>query len=263
MELGFGGEIADLYHRYRRGYPPELIPAIVNAFSLRADDLVIDVGCGTGQLATPIAEHVRAVIGIDPEPDMLAHARSAAQDQGVTNVGWMVGRDTDLPLLRSLLGEQVVGAVVVGQALHWMDHQALFAAAGLLLRPGGGIAVVANGIPLWLQDSGWSRALRAWLGDWLGARPANSCGTDEATQHRYRESLTMNGFDVGQVEIDYTDELDFDHLLGGVYSALPVDRLPSRRQRPQIAADLRKVLDPHQPFIEHVPVRALLGTKPA
>lgn len=263
MELGFGGEIADLYHRYRRSYPPELIGQVVDAFSLRGDDVVVDVGCGTGQLATPMAHHVRAVIGIDPEPDMLARARSVAEAQGVTNVGWMVGKDTDLPLLRSLLGDQAVGAVTVGQALHWMDHHQLFAAAGPLLRPGGGVMVVANGIPLWLQDSAWSRALRAWLEGWFGVRPVNSCGTDDETQKGYRESLTAHGFDVGQVEIEYTDELDFDHLLGGVYSALPVDRLPSRRQRPQIAADLRKVLDPHQPFIEHVPVRALLGTKPA
>jgi len=117
MDLGFGGEVADLYHRYRRGYPSGLIGTCIDAFSLKGDDLVIDLGCGTGQLATPIAPHVRAVIGVDPEPDMLARARSAAQDQGVTNVAWMVGSDSDLPLLRSLLAEQSVGAVTIGQAL--------------------------------------------------------------------------------------------------------------------------------------------------
>ena len=260
MDLGFGGEVAELYHRYRRGYPAGLIGACIDTFSLTGDDLVIDLGCGTGQLATPIAPHVRAVIGVDPEPDMLFRARSAAQDQGVTNVAWMVGSDSDLPLLRSLVAEQSVGAVTIGQALHWMDHEALFAAVGPVLRPGGGVMVVANGIPLWLQDSDWSRALREWLSDWLGANPANSCGTDNATQQRYRQSLTANGFEVSEVELDYADELDFDHLLGGVYSALPVDRLPSPEERPQIAAELREVLHPYRPYIEQVPVRALLGT---
>ncbi|MEV6282722.1 class I SAM-dependent methyltransferase [Kribbella sp. NPDC051770] len=263
MDLGFGGEVAELYHRYRRGYPPELIGACVDAFSLTGDDLVIDLGCGTGQLATPIAPQVRAVVGVDPEPDMLAHARSAAQDQGVANVAWMVGSDSDLLLLRSLLGEQSVGAVTIGQALHWMDHESLFAAVGPLLRPGGGIMVVANGIPLWLQDSDWSRALRDWLSDWFGTRPTDSCGTDDATQQLYRESLTANGFEVSKIELDYADELDFDHLLGGIYSALPVDRLPPPDERPQIAAELREVLHPHRPYVEQVPVRALLGTRVA
>lgn len=261
MGLGFGGEVSDLYHLYRRGYPAAVIRGIVDAFSLRSADVVIDIGCGTGQLTTPIARHVRAAIGVDPEPDMLARARSAALSQGVTNVGWLLGNDTDLPLLHSLLGEGAVGAVTVGQALHWMDHQALFSTVRPLLRSGGGIAVVSNGIPLWLQDSDWSRALRSWLEDWLGARPVNHCGTDAATQQQYRESLTANELQVSQVVVEYADELDFDHLVGGVYSALPVDRLPSADARPRIAAELRKVLEPYQPYIEHVPVRALIGTK--
>lgn len=261
MGLGFGGEISDLYHRYRRGYPATLIQAVVEAFGLRRDDLVVDLGCGTGQLTTPIARHVRGVIGIDPEPDMLARARSAAQEQGIANVGWMVGQDTDLPLLRSLLGEQAVGVVTIGQALHWMDRESLFAAARRCLRPGGGIAIVSNGIPLWLQDSGWSRALRDWLQNWSGVRPANSCGTDDASRQRYRESLIMNGFGVTELEFDYTDELDFDHLLGGVYSSLSVDRLPPPEERAAFSASLRQALDPHQPYLEFVPVRAIFGTK--
>jgi SAM-dependent methyltransferase len=263
MNLGFGGEVADLYHRYRRGYPAEVTEAIVNAFSLGSDDIVVDLGCGTGQLTIPIAQHLRAAIGIDPEADMLAHAHSAAQAQEITNVGWMVGRDTDLPLLRSLLGEQAVGALTIGQALHWMDHEALFAAAGALLRPGGGVAILANGIPLWLQDTDWSRTVRAWLEDWLGTPLTGKCGTDEATQQRYRESLSRNGFDVAEVVIEYSDELDFDHLLGGIYSACPVDRLPSPDERPQLAAKLRNALEPQQTFTERVPVKVLIGTKVA
>jgi SAM-dependent methyltransferase len=263
MALGFGGEVADLYHRYRRGYPADLIGAIVDAFSLGSDDIVVDLGCGTGQLATPMAQHVRAAIGVDPEPDMLARAHSAAQAQDITNVGWMVGKDTDLPLLRSLLGDEAVGAVTIGQALHWMDHEALFDAAGPLLRRGGGVAIVANGIPLWLQDTDWSRTLRAWLEDWLETPLVGRCGTDEATHQRYRESLSRNGFDVAEIMIEYTDDLDFDHLLGGVYSACPVDRLPSPDERPQIASKLRNVLEPQQPFTERVPVKALIGTKVA
>ena len=263
MDLGFGGEIADLYHRFRRRYPAELVEAVAEALSLRGDDLVVDLGCGTGQLAIPIASHVDAVIGIDPEPDMLARACSAADEAGISSVAWMIGKDTDLPLLRSLLGEGRVAGLTIGQALHWMDHEALFAAARPLLRSGGGVVAISNGIPLWLQDTDWSRALRDWLQDWLGTGtgPVNSCGTDEAARQRYRESLASHGLEVSQIEITYTDELDFDHLLGGVYSSLPVDRLPPVLDRPRIADELRTVLDPHRPYLEQVPVRAIIGTK--
>jgi ubiquinone/menaquinone biosynthesis C-methylase UbiE len=81
-DLGFGGEVAGFYHQYRRGYPQAVIDALMSAFALTSDDVVIDLGCGTGQLTLPIASRVRAVAGVDPEPDMLARARRAAADQG-------------------------------------------------------------------------------------------------------------------------------------------------------------------------------------
>jgi len=75
VDPDFGGEVADFYHQYRRGYPPAVIDTLAGAFGLTGDDLVIDLGCGTGQLTLPIAARVRAVVGVDPELDMLAHGR--------------------------------------------------------------------------------------------------------------------------------------------------------------------------------------------
>jgi len=63
MDLGFCGEVAEFYHRYRRGYPAAVIDSLADAFALTGDDIVVDLGCGTGQLALPIARRVRAVAG--------------------------------------------------------------------------------------------------------------------------------------------------------------------------------------------------------
>src|SRR6266581_1586642 len=106
MDLGFSGEVADFYHRYRRGYPPPVIDAVVQAFELTTDDIAVDLGCGTGQLTLPLAGRVRAVAGVDPEPDMLLRARLAAAELNVTNVSWLIGSDTDIPALGRLLGRQ-------------------------------------------------------------------------------------------------------------------------------------------------------------
>lgn len=118
MDQGFRGEVADFYHKYRRGYPPAVIDAVVQAFDLTMDDVVVDLGCGTGQLTVPLAGQVRSVAGVDPEPDMLLRARLAAADRGVANVSWMIGSDADMPALGRLLGTRAVGAVTIGQALH-------------------------------------------------------------------------------------------------------------------------------------------------
>jgi SAM-dependent methyltransferase len=259
MDLGFGGEVADFYHQYRRGYPPDVIETLAGTFGLTSDDIVIDLGCGTGQLALPIATRVRAVAGLDPEPDMLARARRAAAEQGITNVTWLLGADTDMPALVTLLGGQPAGAVTIGQALHWMRYRELFPALAPLLRPGGGVAVVTNGTPVWLQDSAWSQALRGFLGQWLGTTLTSTCGTDEASQQRYRDTMTAAGFGVTEASFEYADDLDLEHLVGSLYSALPVQRLPPPDQRATFAEQVRRAVAPHRRFTEPVRVRMLLG----
>src|SRR5262249_1619567 len=95
MGLGFGGEVATYYARYRRGYPAAVVDAIAEAFALTTADLVVDVGGGTGQLSLPLAVRVRAVVGMDPEPDMLVIAREAAQRTHVANASWVLGADSE------------------------------------------------------------------------------------------------------------------------------------------------------------------------
>ena len=259
--LGFGGEVAGFYHQYRRGYPPEVIDTLTGAFGLSTDDVVIDLGCGTGQLTLPIARWVRAVAGMDPEPDMLARARQAAAQQGIRNASWLLGADTDILALAALLGDRRAGAVTIAQALHWMGYRELIPRLVPLLRQGGGIAVITNGTPMWLQDSPWSQALRIFLEQWLGASPTGTCGTDDASQQSYRDTMAQAGLDVTEARYDYTGELDLDHLVGGIYSALPAQRLPPPDQRTAFADQIRRAVAPHAPFTEPVLVRMLLGRR--
>jgi SAM-dependent methyltransferase len=261
MELGFSGEVAGFYHRYRHGYPPAALDALAGAFGLAGQDVVVDLGCGTGQLALPMAARVRAVVGVDPEPDMLRRARQAACERAIPNVTWMIGADTDIPALRALLGDNSVAAVTIGQALHWMNRDDLFPAIIPLVRPGGGVAVMTNGTPLWLQDTGWSRALRGYLEHWLGTKLTSACGTDEESQRSYADDLASAGFDVLATTVDYVAELDLDQLVGGIYSALAVTQLPAPDQRPAFAEQIRRAAAPHEHFSEHVRVAILAGVR--
>ncbi|MFJ2032425.1 hypothetical protein [Streptosporangium sp. NPDC087985] len=140
-----------------------------------------------------------------------------------------------------------------------MRTRILFRALVPLARPGGGVAVVTNGTPLWLQDTAWSQALRGCLEQWFGQKPTRTCGTDDPSRRRYRDSLAAAGFEVSETSVDYTDELDLDQIVGGVYSALPVDKLPAPDRRPLFAEQIRRTLEQHQPFTEHVRVAVLIG----
>ncbi|MET7666087.1 methyltransferase domain-containing protein [Streptomyces sp. NPDC005373] len=260
MTVGFSGDVAEYYAKFRRGYPPQALDALQTAFALTTDDIVLDLGCGTGQLAVPLASRVGSVIGMDPEPDMLRLARDTAARYDVRNATWVLGADSDVPALSELMGQRSLAMAVIGQALHWMDHGELFRALLPLIRPGGGIAVVANGTPLWLQDAEWSRSLRACLEDYFGTKLEASCGTGASDRLRYGRALEAAGFEgVREIVIEYSDELSFDQLIGGVYSAIPADELPEPDARPAFAERIGQSLPPDQYFTEDVAVSVLVG----
>lgn len=219
----------------------------------------MDLGCGTGQLTLPLARRVRAVTSIDPEPDMLREAGAAARDAGLTNITWMLGTDADLPAFGALVGAGTVAAVTVGQALHWMRPPEVFASARRLARPGGGIAVLTNGTPLWLQDSDWSRGLLRFLQEWRNTPKAASCGTDEESQRRYAAALADAGFAVTTAAVDYVADLSFDDVVGGLMSAIPVSLLPAAAERPEFRQRLRAAVGDGETFREPVHVAVLLG----
>jgi SAM-dependent methyltransferase len=258
-DLGFRGDVVDFYHRYRHGYPEAVLDALTRAYGITGQDTVIDLGCGTGQLSLPLAARARAVVGVDPSPDMLQRARQAAREQNAGNLSWVIGADSDIPAFRCLFGDHTVAAVTIGQALHWMNHEDLFRACVPLVRLGGGVAVVTNGTPLWLQDSGWSRALCDFLEHWLGTKLTFACGTDADSQQRYHRDLNAAGYDVLATSVDYVAELNLDQLVGGICSALPVNRLPAANQREEFADQVRLAVSPHQQFSEHVHVVILAG----
>jgi SAM-dependent methyltransferase len=52
----------------------------------RADDVLLDLGCGVGRLSLHFAPHVKRVVGIDVSPAMIEVARREADRTGARNV---------------------------------------------------------------------------------------------------------------------------------------------------------------------------------
>jgi hypothetical protein len=76
--------------------------------------------------------------------------------------------------------------------------------------------------------------------------------------HRYRHGYPAEVIDVLTDAFRLT-ELTLDQIVGGLYSAMPVARLPAPGQRSLFAGQVRAALAPHQPFAEQVQVAMLFG----
>ena len=122
---------AERYDRCRPRYPDVVIDALLGPEPSRLE--VLDVGCGTGVAARPMAERGAKVLGVELAPRMA----EVAQRHGIdVEIGafeeWdAAGRSFD--------------RVTSAQAWHWLDMPAATAKAASLLRPNGILGLIWSG----------------------------------------------------------------------------------------------------------------------
>jgi ubiquinone/menaquinone biosynthesis C-methylase UbiE len=135
--------------------PPQ--DAVVGALRERRPRRVLDVGCGTGQLAARLRVELpeTAVVGCDFSRGMLRRARGRSRD-----VGWVQGDAQRLPF-----PDRHFDALVSTEAFHWFpDGAAALAEFHRVLAPGGRLLLALVNPPLEVLSTS-SRLVSRWLGE--------------------------------------------------------------------------------------------------
>ncbi|WP_433431291.1 class I SAM-dependent methyltransferase [Nonomuraea sp. CA-141351] len=143
----FGGA-APYYAKYRAGYGDPAIEHLAMTFG--RDSTALDLGCGPGTIAIPLARSVREVLAVDPDGEMLAEGRRLAGN--APNIRWIHGDSTRLRELPAF------DHIVMGRSFHWMDRRAVLAELDELLPPGGVVALVGPSRDP--QEEPWEPAMR-------------------------------------------------------------------------------------------------------
>jgi SAM-dependent methyltransferase len=262
----FGGSSGGLfegtawyYARYRPGYPEAFLADVAARFHLDGTGRLLDIGCGTGQLTIPLAKHVAAAIGVDPEPEMLAEAARRAQAAEIANVTWAQGSSVDLP---GKFGR--FRLVTMGRSFHWMDRARVLTALDAMVDAEGGL-VIANDSCLVRPTTAWQQAIedlqhRFLPPDWQAGGPALP---DADVSHA--EMLARSPFRcVHRLVYEFTRAWAAERVIGYLYStSLPLRRLLGDRRAAfeQEATDALLTIDPRGRFTEPVALEVLIATR--
>lgn len=184
------------YAKFRPTYPRELAKYIGELAS--GHDLIIDVGCGSGQLTALLPEYFSHVVGQDPSAEQI---ESALPAPGVT---YCVASAEKISS-----DDGVADVVTAAQAAHWFDLDSFYGEVRRVAKPGGLLVLISYGTPS-LNEEQLNSRFQAFYQDEIGPYwPPKRKLVDDG----YR-SIEFPFEEVVQRPMAIVKEMSFDEFLG-------------------------------------------------
>jgi SAM-dependent methyltransferase len=246
------------YARYRLGYPSRLIRRVVALLGLKPGDSVLDLGCGPGLLALPLAREGLKVTAVDPEPEMLNTLQEAAKTAHLA-VATRQGSSFALP--------PEIGPfrlVVMGRAFHWTDRAATVAALDKRILTGGAIVLFEDDHPNTVENR-WRKLLDE-VANRYGAGDEPHRRARASADYRSHESILLDSAFPALESLGVIVEraLTADDILGYAWSLSVTAPRKLGERAGAFEAELRQALaqlSPEGNFREIAELRALVARR--
>lgn len=233
---------AEAYARFRPAYPVDLLGDLRERAEVSGEGRLLDLACGPGRVALPLARHFGEVWAIDQEPEMIEVARARAERQGLTNIRWMVGR---AEVVEAAPGSFEL--ITIGEAFHRLNQPTIAARAMTWLAPGCCLSTLGCFSPMVGQEP-WHDVLRAAVRPW--AQP--DATTDPPSQQpssrprgaeTERDVLTSHDFEhVGTFGFPQPHVWTVDSILGNLRSTSRFSRRALGHDVERFDAEVRRAL---------------------
>jgi SAM-dependent methyltransferase len=132
----FSNRVAN-YVKYRPGYPPYVLELFGNVMGLTKENVIADIGSGTGLSTRPFLENGNTVYGVEPNANM----RAAAVEYLKEFQNFISHEGT---AEKTNLDDASIDFVTAAQAFHWFDPDKTRDEFLRILKPGGYIVLIWN-----------------------------------------------------------------------------------------------------------------------
>jgi SAM-dependent methyltransferase len=236
---------AGYYDRFRLPYPDAMLADLARRTAPSGRGRLLDLACGTGQLAFPLRDRFADVWAVDAEPDMTEAVRAKAA--AIADAARLRAITANAEGLDADPGSFEL--IVIGNAFHRLRRDVVARRALAWLQPGGCLALCWSTSP-WAGSLDWQQAFDRLLRRWQETLDASSRVPPGAESRRKEDPdqdvLLRAGFEPAErhrfaVEHRWTT----DELAGHVRSTsfLPPSVLADRAA--DFDADLSAELSPY------------------
>lgn len=219
------------YARYRPHYPLEILSLLKSKCGLTADQIVADIGSGTGILTKLFLENGNTVYGVEPNAAMRHQAEQSLQTFPKFISVNATAEATHLPV-------ESVDFVTAGTAFHWFDYWQTKKEFQRILKRAGWVVLIWNvrniENPL---VSKYEQLLLKFLPDY---KQKSIATFEKSVEADFFEPMPMF-----QQTFVNQQTLDWSGFLGRLLSTsycIP----DNHRQYPQMIAELKNIFESYQ-----------------
>lgn len=191
---------ADYYARFRPAYPAEFLDELLRR-TVSGGLMLVDLGCGTGEVAIPLSPHFDDVLAVDVDPDMIERG-------GVKR--WVTSRAEDVELPGCEL-------IIAGASFHWMDRETLAPRCFAALANGGAIAVLGTNSTPWEATHPWHETVIAVIRRHVGEL-RRAGGQIYSVEKKHEDFLKPAGFRIEEFNVEVEKTWTIGTYLGFLYS---------------------------------------------
>ena len=252
------------YAQYRVPYPKALTDDLLKRTGISGDGKLLDLACGPGRIAIPLASSFRDVWAIDLEPQMIEVGQKESKKRGLANIKWMVGRAEDLEAEPASFQ-----LITIGEAFHRLDQRLIIKRALQWLSPGCclvtmGCNNILSGTELW--QSIVTEIVHKWANR-NTARAESSSRLKRGCGPNHDELVLQDaGFeDVANYSFIHPQDWTVESIIGNLYSTSRCSRNVLGDNVRAFETDLKDALiayDPNGHYRENMRCGYTLGKKP-